>query len=658
MSRALTISNGNLLVGIDHRGQVRDFYFPFAGHANHVSGASGTYMHRVGVWVDGTLYWFSHPSWEITMHTENDSVTTQWTAQNNNLGVTLTFHEVVHNEHNVFLRSIMLKNERSERRTIKLFFGQEFRISESRRGDTAFYDPRVHSVIHYKGHDVFLIHASVHDVSFTEYSVGLFGIENKEGTYLDAEDGMLSKNPIEHGSVDSVIGVETVLDGGASAPIYYWIVAAHTIREVHLLQKTVLSETPERLMQSTKDYWHAWVRKESRQFTAIEASLQELYERSLLIIRAHADNRGGIIASSDSDMLNQGRDNYSYVWPRDAAVCAHALGCAGYFDTTERFYTFISKLLERDGYLMHKYRVDGVLGSSWHPWLRNGIFELPIQEDETALPIYLLAQHYARAKNLEFIESLYNSFIEPASDFLANYIDKETGLPASSYDLWEEKFGSSTYTASSVFGALYAAAELSALLGKREHADRYRKRAESVKRAILSVLFNPEDQIFSKLVRSEKGRIIRDNTLDVSSLHGLVQFNVLDPLDKRIVQMVGQVEKRLQNTASAFGGFVRYEDDQYYKLHGSESPNAWCITTLWMAQYYIRAARSRRELEKAYPLLLWVRDRATKSGVLPEQISPHTGEHLSAAPLVWSHAEFVITIDAYTKKYRALVAAS
>ncbi len=311
MSRALTISNGNLLVGIDSRGQVRDFYFPFVGHANHVSGASGTYTHRVGVWVDGVMRWLSHESWSISLHADPESTKITRTAVNAELGITLTMQESVHNEVNVFLRSIVVHNDFDTTRCIKVFFGQEFRISESRRGDTAFYDPRVHSIIHYKGHDVFLVHAHINGESFSEYSVGIFGIENREGTYLDAEDGYLSRNPIEHGSVDSVIGVAHTIGACGAATVNYWVVAAHTIPEAHEIQKIVLEETPSRLMQSTFDYWHAWVQKESRQFEVIEVGLKHLYEQSLLIIRAHADNRGGIIASSDSDMLKQGRDIYS-----------------------------------------------------------------------------------------------------------------------------------------------------------------------------------------------------------------------------------------------------------------------------------------------------------------------------------------------------------
>lgn len=653
MSRALTLGNGNMLIGIDRFGQVRDFYFPFVGHSNHVSGASGSYTHRVGIWIDGVLHWLTHDSWVIDIQQDLDGVGHTFIAKNDALGVHMTIIDSVHNEENIFLRKISISNNRAEKRNIKVFFGQEFRISESRRGDTAFYDPRVASVVHYKGHQAFLIHALLNGESFSDYSVGIFNIENKAGTYADAEDGVLSKNAIEHGSVDSVIGLSHDFEGNSTVPLYYWVTAGRTIQEVHALHRHVLEETPERLIQSTDHFWHAWVEKESKEIPYLDASLALLYRRSLLVIRTHADKGGGIIASSDSDMLNQGRDSYSYVWPRDGAISAHALDRAGYFDTSNRFFSFISKLIEPDGYLMHKYRVDGVLGSSWHPWIQNGVIELPIQEDETAVTIYMLQQHYERAKDLDFIEALYNPFIEKAADFMAGFVDHETGLPCSSYDLWEEKFGISTYTASSVFGALIASAELSALLGKRENADRYRRKAEGIKKAILTYLFDVSTQTFMKLVRREGNVLRRDTTLDVSSLHGILNFGVLNAFDPHVTQMVKAIEEKLK-VSTSFGGYMRYEGDRYYKISEDAVPNPWCITTLWMAQYYIRISKSREELQKAYGMLEWVRDRAENTGMLPEQINPYSGAHLSTTPLVWSHAEFVITVDMYIKKYRSL----
>ena len=653
MSRTTIIGNGNLLVGIDDRAQVRDFYYPYVGHSNHVSGASGSYTHRLGVWVDGNLRWFCHDSWQMEVIPDPLGTVDTIQGKNEELGVTLTITDVVHNEHDIFLRKIVVTNEREEHRTIKVFFGQEFRISESRRGDTALYDPRVKSIIHYKGHSTFLVHASVEGVSFSEYSVGLFGIENREGTYADAEDGDLSKNPIEHGSADSVIGISHEYDGKTSVPIHYWIAAGRSMHDAHLLHNLVLEETPERLITSTQNYWSAWISKEEKDLKVIDERLRYLYNRSLVIIRAHADNRGGIIASSDTDVLNQGRDTYCYVWPRDAAVSVNALDRAGYHDISERFFTFLSKLIEKDGYLMHKYVVDGTLGSSWHPWVRNGIAELPIQEDETAAPIFMLARHYEKAKDLEFIEALYNPFIEPAADFMCGYIEHETGLPAGSYDLWEEKFGTSTYTAASVFGALHAAAEISALLGKRENAEKYRKRAESIKQAILTYLFDVELGSFIKLVRHEGGTLVRDKTIDLSSLHGVLMFGLLDAHDPRVKSTAEAIEKRLK-VPTSFGGYMRFEGDNYYRIDRDSPPNAWCITTLWMAQYYIAIARTKSDLKEAYGVLEWIYDRATKSGVLPEQINPHTGAHLSTSPLVWSQAEFVITVDEYVKKYKSI----
>jgi len=40
--------------------------------------------------------------------------------------------------------------------------------------------------------------------------------------------------------------------------------------------------------------------------------------------------------------------------------------------------------------------------------------------------------------------------------------------------------------------------------------------------------------------------------------------------------------------------------------------------------------------------------------VLPEQINPYTGAPISVAPLVWSHAEYAITVLDYLKKLEEL----
>lgn len=653
MARPITIGNGNLLVGLDERGLVRDFYFPHVGHSNHVSGASGSYVHRVGVFVDGRLSWLSDPVWTISIaYTKTSGASDIW-AHNTTIGISLHFTDVVHNEKNIFLRKVTVKNERSTPREIKLFFGQEFRISESRRGDTAFYDPRVRSIVHYKGHNAFLVHAQVDSVGFTDYSVGLFGIENREGSYTDAEDGILSQNPIEHGSVDSVVGLSFEARAKEEKTAHYWITVGTNIKEAHTLHEHILSLGAEEIIRSTEGYWRAWKKKDNRSFVALSKRLKELYQHSLVIMRLHSDNEGGIIASSDTDILNQGRDTYGYVWPRDAAYTVHAFDRAGHIDVSQRFFEFMAKQLEPDGYFMHKYRVDGVLGSSWHPWMQKGEARLPIQEDETAIVLFMLRKHYSYAQDLELIEKLYNTLIEPSANFLASYIENDTGLPIDSYDLWEEKYGSSTYTAAAVYGALQAAAEFSAMLGKRENAQVYRERAEAIKRGILTFLFDVDSQTFIKAVRHDTEGLQYDRTVDMSSIFGIVEFGVLPTHDVKVQNAFKNTIERL-TVPTDIGGYVRYEGDGYYKTNANASPNPWCITTLWVARHLIKDAQKKGDLKAAKEILEWVGARATLSGILPEQVNPYTGAHLSTAPLVWSHAEFVTTVDEYLKKHKSL----
>lgn len=656
MARAVTLGNGNMLVGLDYRGQVRDLYYPYVGHSNHVSGASGSYVHRIGVFVDGEISWLESDDWQITVGSDAETVIGSMHAVNDRLGIALTSTDVVHNEQNVFVRSFTLTNERNERREIKLFFSQQFRISESRRGDTGFYDPRVNAIVHYKGNHTFLVNAYHGEEQFSEYNIGLFGIEGREGTYHDANDGILEKNPIEHGSVDSVIGITTTLEPQGGTQMDYWVVCGETIGEVHDLNAYVLKETPEALLKTTENYWKAWLDKDGRDLSLLSPAMRSLYKRSLTTIRVHTDNRGGIIASSDTDMLHHGRDTYSYVWPRDAALVAIALDTAGYDDVTQRFFTFMTARLERGGYFMHKYRSDGCLGSSWHPWIIEGSPEFPIQEDETALVVFALWQHYQKVKDLEFIESLYNPFIEKAADFMVEFMESRLGLPSNSFDLWEEKFGISTYTASSVYGGLTAAANFANLLGKQEAARRYSAVAQRIQGAVLEHLYDEELGMFVKLIRSyDHKEDAVDKTVDMSSFFGPVYFGLVDVDDPRVRKSLQTVEDRLRVNAKTTG-YVRYENDSYYTMQEAGTPNPWVITTLWRAQYAIMAADSLQGLEEAYSILEWTCNQATKSGVLAEQMHPHTGEHLSTAPLIWSHAEFVVTAEAYIEKYNELSA--
>ena len=147
MPKSLVLGNGNILVCIDRNAEVRDFYFPFVGLENQ---AGGRYVHKIGIWADDKFSWLDGGSWKITVDAGNEAFSGLAKAVNDNLKIQLEFHDVVYNEKNILIRKVIIKNMAERAREIKIFFHQEFEIYESHRGDTAYYDPKLNAIIHYK----------------------------------------------------------------------------------------------------------------------------------------------------------------------------------------------------------------------------------------------------------------------------------------------------------------------------------------------------------------------------------------------------------------------------------------------------------------------------------------------------------------------------
>lgn len=651
MARSIVLSNGMLCVALDEYALVRDIYYPHVGQEDHVR---GHYIHRVGVWVDGRISWLGEDhEWQIEIGCEEEALASRIIARHGGLGVELVFTDIVYNEEPIFVRRVEVKNTTDNKRTIKVYFGHQFEIFKAHGGDTAYFDPEHHAVIHYKGKRVFLIAAEIDGVSFDDYTIGITGFDGKEGSHRDADDGVLSKNPIEHGPVDSIIGLSGEYTYGAHHTIYYRVVAAQYIAEVHDLDAVAVAKTPAHLVQSASDYWRAWVNSYGWKFEGLSNEHVALFKRSLMYVRAHVDKDGGILASLDSDMLRYKLDTYAYIWPRDAAYAALALDRAGDTNVAKRFFEFCRSVISKDGYFMHKYWADGSLGSSWHPWIRDGQRQLPIQEDETALVIIAFAEHYKHSRDLEFLEEMFNPLVAKAADFMLAYRDPHTKLPLASYDLWEEKHGCSTFTASCVYGALMLAAELSDVLGKKEHSSRYRTAAQEIQSAIITHLWDEASGTFIKQISYIEGKIVRDTTLDTSSVYGVFSFGVLTIDDLRLTRAWEATARRLSQ-GIAIGGIARYEGDNYFRADTSAAGNPWVITTLWYAEYLIARARTESDFDRVREIFNWVARHAPHSGVLPEQFNSQTGMALSATPLAWSHAAYVSVVIAYLDRREKL----
>ncbi len=650
MSRSLILSNGSLAIGLDDKGRVRDLYYPHVGQEDHVR---GHYIHRVGVWVQGSLSWLGEDDWDVRVECEPDALQSRISAYHARLRVRLTFSDIVYNEKDIFLRSVSVVNDADEARDIRVFFAHQFEIYRSPGGDTAYYDPLTRTVIHYKGRRVFLIGAILDGEPFQEYATGRTGFNGQEGTHKDAEDGALSKNPVEHGPADSVIGLYGHYEPRQERHIDYWIAAAETIDKTHHLDAYIRERGAAHLIKTAADFWRAWVGAYQWHLQGLTEGQLALFKKSLMLVRAHVDRGGGIIASLDSEMLQYGIDTYSYVWPRDGAFIALALDMVGDVNVAKRFFQFCAQTITEEGYLMHKYLPDKSLGSSWHAWIRDGVPALPIQEDETALPLIALENHFRHTRDVEFLESLYNPLVRRAAEFMVEHRDPHTRLPLSSFDLWEEKWGCHTYTAACVYGALHAAGELARVLGKKDDESRYRAAAEEVKTGILAHLWDEEQGIFIKHLDKRSESLVRDTTLDASSAYGIFRFGVLPFDDARLARAWEAAVRRLSHGV-AIGGLARYERDAYYRSEEVSAGNPWIITTLWYAEYLTARAKRDHDLDHVRDIFTWVEKRALPSGALAEQFHPASGAPLSAMPLTWSHSGYLTAVIKYLDKLEEL----
>ncbi|MGO8950079.1 MAG: glycoside hydrolase family 15 protein [Ktedonobacterales bacterium] len=668
MPRDLPLANGHMLVNFDKDYNLRDIYWPHIGLHNQTEG----HVSHSGVWVDGRFSWFGADGWRRSLRYQQDSLLTEVTLTNDELQLTIECADVVDFDRDVLIRRMRVTNGGGGPREVRLFFHHDWHIGESDGGNTVYYRPQQKALVAYKDRCTILVggkvggdtpgspdHAVDADVGISHWAIGYKEFNGHQGTWLDAEDGELGGNPIAQGSVDSCAGFWLgKLDPGTSRACYHWLAIAKNLMEVLSLHQMIIERGPELLLQRTHDYWHLWVTTKPLDLGDLPSHLVDLYKRSLLVIRTQIDDDGAVVAATDGDVWSFARDSYAYMWPRDGALVANALSHSGYSEITSAFFHFCSHVITHDGYLLHKYTPEGAVGSSWQPWLGpTGELELPIQEDETALVVYALWQHYSIFHEVEFVRPLYRPLIKAAAEFMVQYREPRTKLPAPSWDLWEERHGIHAYTVAAVYAGLTAAANFADAFGEADHAARYRQAADEIQTAARLYLWNDQAGRFVRMINvAPDGTPVPDMTLD-ASISGLYQFGMFTPDSQEISQTMAAVECRLRVKAEA-GGYARYENDYYHQVsHDLENVpgNPWFICSCWIAEYWIARAETVEELHKAIPLLEWVQQRSLPSGVLAEQIDPYSDAPLSVSPLTWSHAEYVSVVRWYVGKYRRLV---
>lgn len=638
MARPIVLSNGELHVGLNKYGVVHDLYYPYVGFENHAAGTG--LRHKIGVYVDGTISWTDDDTWEFSFQYPHNALIGHTVAKNEKIGIILEFDDTVDAEMSALMRNIHVINHSDKQREIKLYMHQAFAIGDSKSNtDTAQYLPDSQSILHYRGRRAFVISGSTDTGPFDQFTIGLFGDEDHEGSFRDAEDGQLSGNVVEHGRVDSMLGFTLLVDAHSSARVHYWIAAGMSTREALYIHRQVQEQGVHARIHKTALWWQEWLRPTIDAAKRLPKEYQDRFIESVMIIKSQIDKRGAVIASTDSTLLNYSKDGYAYCWPRDGANVVWPLIRLGYYQEAYRFFEFCQRALHPSGYVMHKYRADGALGSSWHPYVHGDIVAPPIQEDETALVVFVFVQFYNLSKDSTLIKDFYHSMIKPMANFMADFIDETTGLPKPSYDLWEERFMINTHSVAVTYGGLLAASELATVTGDEESAVKWRSAADDIQQAAYKYLFNEERQVFYRGLSVTNGQVSYDATIDTAAVFSSFMFGLF-AADSRELRL------SIETTQSTFGatkerpGLPRYENDEYRRSDARINGNWWYITTLWKAQYDIDQGDS----DNAKVIIDWVNAHMLSTGMMGEQINPLTEEVIAPAPLTWSHAEYVATL--------------
>ncbi|MGC9183115.1 glycoside hydrolase family 15 protein [Caldisphaera sp.] len=597
------LSNGEMAALYDSNFYIKSIYYPYLGQQYNQS-LNG--MFKVGVWKDGYFEWLE--SWDKTISMNGLSIT----MKANKEDTSIEFKDVISMSHPAIIRKVKINGKGLYR----IIFYNDFRLNGNEVGDTALYDPITDSLIHYKQNTWFIISSSQ---QLYEYTTG----RRDQGTVInDCNDGILSKNPISQGSVDSAFSI-------ASMEFFVYIIAGNSYNDIVKKLNIIKSKGSVQMERDTR-YWK----------DIIDPFGNKLAKQSVAIIIGHIGKNGEIPASLDTSILKFNLDTYAYVWPRDASLTALSLDIAGYYSFTNKYYDFLfNRLFNDEGYLYQKYNSDGTYGSTWHPWTVKTKQSLNIQEDETATSLFSYYNHFIITKDYSSLRDYYDT-IEKAADFLVNFTDEKLKLPLMSYDLWEEKLGVHTYTVSSVIAGLRSASSLARFLGDWNNEEKWGRIAKDMTKSLKEYMFDKERKTYYKSIVIDNGKVIDYDKPIESSILGLSLFDVLDANDETLMSSIEKIKEKLW--VKTTGGLARYENDYYQRVQEDYNDipgNPWIITTMWLAQHYIKS----NNLEEAAKLIKWVEGISTPTGLIPEQINPFDGSPLSVTPLLWSHAEFLKT---------------
>lgn len=601
------IGNGSLTACVQPDGNLRSLYWPHLGYAEQMKEASA------GIFVEsstgGKFSWLDKNGWEVGQKYLDHSNIIETRYRGDELEVTRTVF--VDPLFDIYAAHFRVSANRVDARNVRLLLYQDPELEETTWGDATFYDETHDSVIQYRMSTYFAFGSTMKSSSHQ------CGIDGGGGdARVDCLDGRLANSDAAlyrgRRGVNSALAYDLrEVSAGHPEDLCYLVAAGPNRERAIVILETARSMGVNTLIARSVDHWRSLL---ARREGGATGRIPALVERSILTLLLLCDKKtGGIIACPSTD------PDYRYVWPRDAFYASLALDRCGYHEEAGRFYLWCTEAQDRSGVLHQRYfSSPELIGPAWGPAWGEEI-------DETASVLWGMAEHLRLTRDRGFASAVW-PFIRDAAWYLVGSIDK-TGKVKPTMNLWEEKPSRHVYSTSTVIAGLKAASKAASELNHTAEAQRWDRVSERVKNRFLDDFW---DERLGHFIRTADSK---DRQVDTSSLSISFPFGVLPDTDPRMV-------KTAKALADSFhfrvGGIGRFPSDTNY------GGNPWIISTCWLAIHY----SNEGNFEAARTLLDWCADHATGLGLLPEQVDKEEGVVLSAVPLAWSHAMFILASQA------------
>jgi glucoamylase len=415
--------------------------------------------------------------------------------------------------------------------------------------------------------------------------------------------------------------------------------------------------------------WHAWLRS-IKHVPASAAGVRRQYLASTLVIAAAEDklHPGAFVASPSAPWvwgdevpdLSSPSGAYHEVWARDAYQFGTALWAMGDKDAARRIVDWLFTTQQKDdGSFPQNSDVTGT------PVWTN------LQLDEVALPI-VLAHLVGRDDAATY------AHVKKAADFIADYVDPDTGLkaPFSPQERWENQSGYSPNSIAAQINGLVCAAHMATRNGDDASAKRWLTLADRWQRHVKKWTVTRNGPLSTKpyFLRLTKDgdpnagttyaigdggptSIDQRRVVDPSFLD-LVRYGILGPTDPAVRTSLPVIDRKL-GVPTPNGPFWRRASFDGYGE--TRTGKEWTITdsgtftTLGRAWPILTDERGEYAVTRGQPAARYLRAMARASGpsdMLAEQVwdgRPPTGKACcrlgegtrSATPLIWSHAALV-----------------